>query len=138
MSGTALVEMVSVVVILAAIFSLINFIMISSKEDTRDIAKLRGMGISKSEIYKIYGTYAVLSVLWPVAAAIPASILFAKIGCTMVFDAAYYLRPFILTPELMFILAVAFFGVSCTAQIIAIKNMAGSKEYINVIRDMNR
>ena len=137
-SGTALVEMVSVVVILAAIFSLINFIMISSKEDTRDIAKLRGMGISKSEIYKIYGTYAVLSVLWSVAAAVPASILFAKIGCTMVFDAAYYLRPFILTPELMFILAVAFFGVSYTAQIIAIKNMAGSKEYINVIRDMNR
>ena len=56
----------------------------------------------------------------------------------MVFDAAYYLRPFILTPELMIILAVAFFSVSYTVQIIAIKNMADSKEYINVIRDMNR
>ena len=137
-SGTGLVEMVSIVVVLAAILSLINFIMMSSREDSKDIARIRGLGITSSGTSKIYGFNSVMNVIWAVIGAIPTSLLFALIGCLMVVDAGYYKNSLILTPGLMIILTIIISMVSYLVRLAATRKMLITDEYINVLRDMNR
>lgn len=136
-SGTSLVEMVSIVIIICAVLALINYIMISSKSSTVDIARLRGIGLEKSHIRGIYIMQSLLPVIVSVAVGILLSIMFAKISMIMVFDEAYYSRALVLTPSLMGLVLLVFGVVTLLIQLMVIKKVTDTDYYIKILRDVN-
>ena len=135
-SGTSLVEMVSIVIIACAVFALLNYIMLSSKSSIIDIARLRGIGLLKRQIQKIYIIQSAVPVVVSMLIASPLSILFAKIGCLMVFDEGYYSRDLVMTPLLMLMLLMIFGVISVFMQMLVIRKVTTTNYYINILRDV--
>lgn len=135
-TGTSLVEMVAAVIILCAVISLVNFIMISSKGDSYDIARLRGIGLAQNEVRKIYVIESLVPVIISMIISIPASILFAKIGCNMVFDAGYYQRGLVIIPMQMLGLLVLFSVISLVIRITALRKVMTSDSYVGILREV--
>ena len=135
-SGTSLVEMVAVVIILCAVISLVNFIMISSRSDSFDVARFRGIGLSRSQVRKIYLIESLMPVVLSMIISVPASILFALIGCGMVFDIGYYQRNLIVLPMQMIMLLVIFALISLVTRMIALKKTISTDSYVEILREV--
>lgn len=136
-SGTSLVEMLSIIIIVCAMLSLMNYFALTAKANIIDISRLRGVGVSRNNIFKIYTYVAISPVLISIVCSIPLSILFAKIGCLMVLDEGYYKRSLILTPSLTMYLFLVFIIISVLTQIFVIRKVTTTSYYIEVLRDVN-
>ena len=135
--GTSLVEMVAIVVIVASALALLNYIMISSKSDKLDISRLKGLGVSDAEIYRIYGIASINPVLIASIVAIPVAILFAKGVSYMMFDQYYFRNGFSIPYDSMVLCFVIFSVVSIAARFLFVRRALNAQSYINVLRDIN-
>ena len=135
--GTSLVEMVAIVVIVASALALLNYIMISSKSDKLDISRLKGLGVSDAEIYRIYGIASINPVLIASIVAIPVAILFAKGVSYMMFDQYYFRNGFSIPYDSMVLCFVIFGVVSIAARFLFVRRALNAQSYINVLRDIN-
>ncbi|MBQ2800402.1 MAG: hypothetical protein IJF03_03335 [Lachnospiraceae bacterium] len=135
-SGTSLVEMVAMVIILCAIISLVNFIMISSREDCFDIARLRGIGLGQGQVRTIYVLESLIPVVLSTLLAIPASLLFARIGCDMVFDPGYYQRGLVADPIQMVALLILFSVISVLVRLVALRKAMVGESYVGLLREV--
>lgn len=135
--GTSLVEMVAIVVIVAAVLALLNYIMISSKSDKLDISRLKGLGVSDGEIYKIYGIASIMPVLISSVIAVPVEILFAQGVCYMMFDTYYFRNGFSIPYQSMIMCFILFCVVSISARFFSVRRALKAQSYISVLRDVN-
>ena len=110
--------------------------MISSRSDSFDVARFRGIGLSRSQVRKIYLIESLMPVVLSMIISVPASILFALIGCGMVFDIGYYQRNLIVLPMQMIMLLVIFALISLVTRMIALKKTISTDSYVEILREV--
>ena len=135
-SGTSLVEMVAMVIIICAIISLVNFIMISSREDCFDIARLRGNGLGQGQVRTIYVLESLIPVVLSTLLTILAFLLFARIGCNMVFDPGCYQRGLVADPIQMTALLILFSVIFVLVRLVALRKVMIGESYVGLLREM--
>lgn len=135
-NGTTLIEMMSLVIIVCAILALVNFIMLSSKNDVIDIAMLRGIGVESRRIYSIYLCEAISPIIISIIIAIPTSIIFSKCACLAVLDNYYFQHDYIITYRLMLIITLVVVGVSVLVRFVSISGATTNRRYVRTLRDI--
>ncbi|PXV93251.1 hypothetical protein C8E03_10217 [Lachnotalea glycerini] len=136
-SGTKLVEIVSIFIIICAMISLINFFAITSGANIINISRLRGAGMSEKNITKIYIYQAIIPIIVANILAIPLAIIFERIGCYLMLPADYFVYGMKYKPVSLLVVFFAFLAVSIVTQVITIKKVLYTSYYIDILRDVS-
>lgn len=135
-NGTSLVEMMSIVIMICALLALLNFIMLSSRNDIIDIAKFKGIGMTTFRVCLVYIYETLIPLALSMLVAIPVSIVFAKCACLAVLDSYYFQRDFIIPYDMILIIFSSFGGISILFRMLSLMGATDNKRYIRILRDI--
>lgn len=134
--GTSLIELTSILIVTVSIIILVNLIAMNSKQNERDMVKLRALGLSKFSVLKIYFIYVTSLISKAFLLGFVSATIFGKIGSYIILDRHYYANGFrILWIEsfllYMILLIVAIISI-CLFSLNIIKN-----KHVELLRDFH-
>jgi ABC-type antimicrobial peptide transport system permease subunit len=134
-SGTTLVVISSMIVFICALLMLASFFVITAKQNSIEIARLRGAGVSLKNIFKIY-MYQILTITFSsLIFALPFISYFCNVGRHLVLHDRYFLSNALIPYQFISILMVSIIITAVCSFLLSV-NTSFKNEYIYILRDM--
>ncbi len=134
--GTEIVEMITLIIIICAIISFVNFFIMTASTNSVDIIRFRAMGINTKDIMYIYILHSIFPVIFSSICIIPFSILFNKIACNVMLASEYFSGGYENIPGLTVVIIIIFILIAILMQVICVKKTIQNEEYMMVLKTL--
>ncbi len=133
--GAEIITIIAVILIICTITMIINYFIIISDKNVVDISKMRGMGISKSNITKIYTYQIILIFIKATIFIIPFSYILPYSLIRIVFSKVYLNGGLDFSYINLILVLVVMFIISLITLLVSIKK-SYTNEFIDYLRDL--